>query len=135
MPKVASIDHNVERGDGEPRDNECVPDRNSPEGRTRAFVGTLGVPGGPDIHPLSRYMMPIVPPATSSEFPLLSCSLGTMPIEQKRVRTDHTSLMGPARCLLYPTRFRWWANEPEVVLRDSLRLWGLKPFTRTGSNV
>jgi hypothetical protein len=26
MTKVASIDHNVERGDREPRDNECVPE-------------------------------------------------------------------------------------------------------------
>ena len=44
---------------------------------------------------------------------------GTMPIEQKRVRTDHASLMGPAKSLLYPTRFQWGPNEPEVIiLRD-----------------
>jgi hypothetical protein len=121
-------------------------------GRVSCASDTPGVPG-PDIHPFVAYCSTshrghffrassfvlfalIVWGSPPSQFLLHDVQedlphRGTMPIEQKRVRTDHTSLIGPARCPLYPTRFQWCPNEPEIVLRDSLRLWGVEPFTRT----
>jgi len=117
--KVSS-DHHVGGGDRELRDNECVSDfesdhRHSPELGQRGHRLDTGVPG-----PGIQLFLPSIPLCLAY---CLSSHLrfcvdvqedlphrGTIPIEQKRVRTDCTSLMGPATCLFYPmvARFLWW---------------------------
>jgi len=118
MQNVASSDHNVERGDSEPRDNECVSDLKVTADTLQTDICPRAVQGAVDTgrsrpgHPLI-VLWSIV---TSSELRFLFCLVqglirsNCLPGRLKRVRTDHTSLMGPARWLLFPTRFQWRPN-------------------------
>lgn len=139
-----SSDHHVGGGDRELRDNECVSDfesdhRHPPElgqcGQWTEWADTDGLdtPGFPG--PGIQLFLPSSPLCLAY---CLSSHLrfcvdvqedlphrGTIPIEQKCVGTDCTSLMGPARCLFYlmAARFLWWPcgggpTKSEIILGE-----------------
>ena len=134
----------MERGDHEPRDDEykCVSNSKvtADTPQTEHQPESTDTPGVPGPH---THCMPIV----SSSFVLFALIVssrramykktsfhveGQSP-SNKSVLEPTTSLVGPARCLSYSTRFQWRPNESgTVLLHDSLCLWGEKPFTRTG---